>query len=520
MCPLMKESAVNFNIEWSGFSEYCTSLMSREENIEFCDVTLVCDDGAKLNAHQIFLVTSSSVLKSILSNNKHPNPTVYLSGVQMKDMSSLLDFIYKGETSLQQDNLQNFLDLADNLRIKGLNNKTTPNNSEKYNSTSLSNTRSEKEGINIDQDLFTIVSKSDKKLAVQMIEVKEFKMTKNTSDTFGNSRETTENLQALYKKEEHDKMQILDNTMSKYIKNTIDPLENPHFSCSRDETDVAMQILSMIERHDKSEKPGKHKHKYRCNVCNRVSRDKSDCMRHVEKHINGLIYSCLVCSHTTSTKSGIKAHILIHTRFHTSLSEGKELFGEEIELFSCSLDKTFVETEALSMIEKQEGDGTKGVRKYKCNVCQKVSKDKSDGMRHAEIHINGLMYSCMMCAFKSVSRQSINTHILRHEGISQRNSSETKNSTYLVNMDKDKLEEQVASMMEKREHQIDGKKGNKWSCNVCSKISNEKSQCVAHVESHISGLTYSCPHCNYQEFNRNAITRHMYTIHPGFSTMQ
>ena len=174
-----------------------------------------------------------------------------------------------------------------------------------------------------------------------------------------------------------------------------------------------------------------------------------------------------MCSHTTSTKSGIKAHILIHTRF--SLSEGTESFGEEIELFSCSLDKTFVETEALSMIEKQEGAETKGTRTYKCNVCQKVSKDKSDGMRHAEIHINGLMYSCMMCAFKSVSRQSINTHILRHEGISRRNSSETKNTTYLANMDKDKLEEKVASMMVRREHKIDGKKGNKWSCNVCSK---------------------------------------------------
>ena len=254
MCPLMKESTVNFNIKCSGFSEYCKSLMSREENIEFCDVTLVCDDGTKLNAHQIILVNSSPVLKSILSNNKHPNPIVYLRGVQLNDLSSLLDFIYKGETSLEQDDLQNFLDLAENLRIKGLNDKTTPDNSEKYNGTSLSNTRSEKGGENIDQDLFTIVSKSDKKLAVKMIE--EFKFTKNTSDIFGNGiEETTEKLQALYKKEKQDKMKILGNTVSKYIKNTIDPLENPHFSCNRDETDVAIQILSTIERHDKSERP-------------------------------------------------------------------------------------------------------------------------------------------------------------------------------------------------------------------------------------------------------------------------
>ena len=192
--------------------------------------------------------------------------------------------------------------MAENLRIKGLNDKTTPDNSEKYNGTSLSNTRSEKGGENIDQDLFTIVSKSDKKLAVKMIE--EFKFTKNTSDIFGNGiEETTEKLQALYKKEKQDKMKILGNTVSKYIKNTIDPLENPHFSCNRDETDVAIQILSTIERHDKSERPGSHKCKYRCNVCNRVSRDKSDCMRHVKKNILMALFThvwCVVTLHQLS----------------------------------------------------------------------------------------------------------------------------------------------------------------------------------------------------------------------------
>ena len=91
----MKEPTVNFNIKWSGFSEYCTSWMSREDNIEFCDVTLVCDEGEKLNAHQIVLGNSSSVLKSILSNKQYPNPIVYLRGVKLTDLSSLLDFIYE-----------------------------------------------------------------------------------------------------------------------------------------------------------------------------------------------------------------------------------------------------------------------------------------------------------------------------------------------------------------------------------------------------------------------------------------
>lgn len=52
----------------------------------------------------------------------HPDkhPIVILKDVPFSDMRSLLDFMYRGEVSVDQDRLTAFLKVAETLRIKGL----------------------------------------------------------------------------------------------------------------------------------------------------------------------------------------------------------------------------------------------------------------------------------------------------------------------------------------------------------------------------------------------------------------
>lgn len=52
----------------------------------------------------------------------HPDkhPIVILKDVPYSDMRSLLDFMYRGEVSVDQDRLTAFLKVAESLRIKGL----------------------------------------------------------------------------------------------------------------------------------------------------------------------------------------------------------------------------------------------------------------------------------------------------------------------------------------------------------------------------------------------------------------
>merc|ERR1712096_98603 len=43
-----------------------------------------------------------------------------MAGVKSKDLEDVLDFLYNGEVSLEQDNLLGFLSVAQRLKIKGL----------------------------------------------------------------------------------------------------------------------------------------------------------------------------------------------------------------------------------------------------------------------------------------------------------------------------------------------------------------------------------------------------------------
>ena len=94
-----------------------------KEETEFQDVTLACGDQ-QVKAHKVVLAASSPKLRSILLSNPHPHPLVYLTGVQFSVLEHILKFIYHGEVSISPDLLDSFLEVAQELQVKGLTNPT------------------------------------------------------------------------------------------------------------------------------------------------------------------------------------------------------------------------------------------------------------------------------------------------------------------------------------------------------------------------------------------------------------
>ena len=86
----------------------------------FTDVTLVCNDDKQIQAHKVILSSFSSLFKRMFSNNPHPQPLVFLKGVEIDDIDAILDFIYQGEASVEQDNFNTFLETAMDLEIEEL----------------------------------------------------------------------------------------------------------------------------------------------------------------------------------------------------------------------------------------------------------------------------------------------------------------------------------------------------------------------------------------------------------------
>uniref|UniRef100_A0A6B2EDU8 Sex determination protein fruitless n=1 Tax=Phlebotomus kandelakii TaxID=1109342 RepID=A0A6B2EDU8_9DIPT len=102
-----------------------TSLLQREA---LCDVTLACDGGEIVKAHQTILSACSPYFESIFLQNAHPHPIIYMKDVRYSEMRSLLDFMYKGEVNVGQRSLPTFLKTAESLQVRGL----TDNNNINY----------------------------------------------------------------------------------------------------------------------------------------------------------------------------------------------------------------------------------------------------------------------------------------------------------------------------------------------------------------------------------------------------
>merc|ERR1712129_362391 len=87
--------------------------------------------GVQIKAHKIILASGSHFFQSILSKLNHPHPLIYMKGVNQNHLNHLVEFLYKGEVSINQDDLSEFLVVAEEFEVKGLINTEKPNQDER-----------------------------------------------------------------------------------------------------------------------------------------------------------------------------------------------------------------------------------------------------------------------------------------------------------------------------------------------------------------------------------------------------
>lgn len=69
---------------------------------------------------QMVLSACSPYFQQLFINHPEKHPIVILRDIPYADMKALLDFMYRGEVSVDQERLSAFLRVAESLRIKGL----------------------------------------------------------------------------------------------------------------------------------------------------------------------------------------------------------------------------------------------------------------------------------------------------------------------------------------------------------------------------------------------------------------
>ena len=266
-----------FCLKWNDFQEnIADSFHGLREDLAFSDVTLVCQDDKHIEAHRVILSACSPFFSSLLKRNKHSHPMIYMRGLKSKNLVAIVDFIYHGEANIYQEDLDDFLALAEELQLKGL---TGANKNQPIKQNTLPDIK---------------IGKEDSYLQNNMLHhqnsMKNKTVTKQYSQPYSNEQITSIAQNVEYKTDTFENNVPIES--SRIVAN-VDP----------DNEDLQVKIASMMESVNDGES-----NKWRCTVCGKTAKLKGDVRRHVESHIGGVTHPCHMCGKISRSSNALIMH--------------------------------------------------------------------------------------------------------------------------------------------------------------------------------------------------------------------
>ena len=238
-----------FSLAWNDFkTNISTSLEILRREKEFFDVTLVSDDEVSISSHKVVLSACSPFFRNVLKRNQHQHPLLYLNGVKSTDLKNILDYVYRGEVQIFEDQIDSLSKAASNLKVAGLTNEifnTSQDNMDKP-VKQKSSMREEDIGKNIAESLYDELLIGDPKTTKQEI----------FQDNFQDTKVMVTN---------------------------------------QNDIDSTVQSLMIND-------------KTQCKVCGKVMGTKYQLSKHVQTHIEGLSYCCQLCNKTFRTSEALRVH--------------------------------------------------------------------------------------------------------------------------------------------------------------------------------------------------------------------
>ena len=273
------------NLQWNDFQDNAKSLFqSLRNDSSFTDVTLACN-GIQIEVHKVILCGSSPFFTSILKA-KPSHPLIYLRGIKAENLVSIVDFIYNGQVNVLEENLNEFLDVAEEFKLKGLMREKPE---------VIESNIEEAESENRVEEVTFVTSDRIKK--------------EDKLDTF--NKEST------------------DFESGKTRRNA--RKSNVEFQGGLDDLDA--KLKSMMERVSKV---------WTCKVCGKTTgKVKDNLKKHVEnKHIEGVSYPCDRCDQKLKSRTSLNFH---NYRFHSTKPLEEIVLQENASGTSpCSDDEIFL----------------------------------------------------------------------------------------------------------------------------------------------------------------------------------
>jgi len=274
-------SSGKYSLKWSQFElNMSKSFKELKASDEFFDVTIACDDDTQLKAHKVILSASSPFFHNILSKNPHPHPLLYIKGIKSPHLRSMIDFVYNGEVTVHQEDLDKFLIAAQELKLNGL---TNASDSEEKNTKPEQNNEPNELVIDKGEEYFTNTTSNDKR-------------TDGTEYLQENLMEDNISINDSYLVVKSEVNEQNNSTALEKGKN-----KEPHKITTLEEGKNETSESELYERLKGSE--------WQCKVCQKTAK-KGSIRRHVEVHIEGMAYPCHVCGRSFRSKTCLRQHQL------------------------------------------------------------------------------------------------------------------------------------------------------------------------------------------------------------------
>ena len=389
---------------------------------DFSDVTLVSGNGFLVKAHKSVLSFSSSFFSDAFREISHPSPLIYLRGVDHSELQFLMEYIYTGESLVEQELLEGLLSLGQDLGVQGLisvrkdlEDPKSPTEKIEINTGKAENVKATLDSVFDTNPMF---GNKDSKNDHMIEDSKEAKcgigyFPKETSDAFLDEVKTNQIQQTQdSEKRFQDKMLICD------------------------QCDFQTNTLSKLNFHNQSKHLGI---KYPCDLCN-FKATQTQGLRDHRQRKHGIIFQyenkqvqrfiCNFCSKELQTRKGLKLHLetkhgpndlakcdkcdfksaIVKNLFNhvQSVHEGIRYSCQQ-----CGLTATTKGNLNIHIRTKHEG------RRFKCDQCDHSVTSFHNLTNHKKSkHEEGTNYKCDQCNYQLKTKQRLKIHIMTmHEGI-------------------------------------------------------------------------------------------------------
>ncbi|XP_054750672.2 gastrula zinc finger protein XlCGF57.1-like [Lytechinus pictus] len=217
---------------------------------------------------------------------------------------------------------------------------------------------------------------------------------------------------------------------------------------------------------------------FKCDFCDKAFRQKSILVTHVRTHTREMPYKCHLCPKAFTQKSNLVEHIRVHT-------------GEKP--YRCpECEKAFAQKSNLVVhIRSHTGEAP-----FKCGACGKSFRQKSILTTHMRTHTGELPFKCRQCERAFAQKSNLVEHERQHTG---------ERPFVCQECDKAFIRHQDL-LQHMRQHT--GRKP--YDCGECGKMFSRKKHAEKHVRSHIKHR-FNCGVCGQGFMDENLMVIHLTT---------